>query len=138
MAFDYVSVRDQVSVKLIQEFGMPATVTRIIDEAEYVKGYDSVEGRTTWTKVSDNSVTYTQPTATTGTYTGIVGRLKYDTEQIDGTNIRKGDMKLLTITLPEPQNGDLYEVDGVTYKYVDHENVSPGGVDVLYKIQVRV
>ena len=138
MAFDYASVRDQVSLRLIQEFGMAATVTRIIDETEYVKGYDSVEGRTTWTKVSDGSITYTQPVATTGTYTGTVARLKYDTEQIDGTNIKKGDMKLLTITLPEPQNGDLYEVDGVTYKYVDHENVSPGGVDVLYKIQVRV
>jgi len=66
--------------------------------------------------------------------------LAFKNMEIDGSKILKGDRKVIIsgASLPYvPKVDDLVSIGGVDHKVMSCEPVSPGGVDVIYKVQVR-
>lgn len=62
----------------------------------------------------------------------------YREDQIDDAAIKRGD-KLLLISAKQaaPEMDDSITIDSLEYQIVDINTVSPGGTDILYKVQVR-
>lgn len=72
------------------------------------------------------------------TYTGNGGVFNYKSNQVDGTVIQSGDLRvILEATTTAPKLSDKVTIDGGTYKIVNIETVSPAGVPVIYKLQLR-
>ena len=62
----------------------------------------------------------------------------YKDNQIDGGAIKRGDKMLIISADQSPASlQDSFEIDGDEYQIVNIESVSPSGVDIIYKIQVR-
>lgn len=65
-------------------------------------------------------------------------RGKYMTNEIDGTLIQRGDIKLMVEAGAFiPSTADTAEMSGKTYAVINVEFVSPGGEALIYKVQVR-
>jgi len=77
-------------------------------------------------------------TTTTSTYTGYGAGFGYAAREIDGSVIKKGDIRLiLEATDTAPLNGDTVVYDSETYRVMDIEKVKPATIAVLYKLQLR-
>lgn len=135
MAF-YEDMRDDVAVPLITEFGQPLILYRTEDTVTYTRNYDPVTMSYYW-EDGEGTRFDTEPTETQVEYSGYCITSTFSAEQIDGTNIKSDDLLLMSIGIPRPQLGDILRVDGVDYQYVRNNPVSPGGVDILQKTQVR-
>lgn len=123
--------------KLLYKMGMPVTLSKYESITGYTKGYDEIENRTTWTD-SEGNVSYTAPSGAPTIYTGYGVRVSYKQNEIDGTNIQRGDIKLVLSTdFPEPQDGDKFMMDSVVYNYVNHEVKAPSITELVYFVQVR-
>jgi hypothetical protein len=57
--------------------------------------------------------------------------------EIDGTMILKGDKKVLMAVGVKPTKDDVVSIGGIDHAVLDVQEVSPAGVDVLYKLQCR-
>ena len=137
MAFDYGNIRDTVALPLIKEFGQPIVVYRTEDTVTYTRVYNPVTMKYYW--VDDIGTQYdTEPTETQVEYEGFGIVKTYDTEAVDGTLIRADDILLISTGIPQPQMGDIFLVNGKEYQFVNNQTVAPGGVDIVYKTQVRV
>ena len=136
--FDYASIRDNKVIPNIIRFGQQLTITRNENTTLWVKSYDPVLMKYKWTNTDTSAVVYIAPPATIITYTGVGVLTEYEQEEIDGTNIKREDKKILTIDVPEPIFGDVVTIGGTKYQVIYTQKISPGGVDVLYKVQVRV
>lgn len=134
----YIQIRDDTVIPLIQEFGQTITRTRIVDAGTFTREFFPDEGRYGYRDSATNTVVYEAPAATISTMTGEGVITDFRDELVDDSHILQGDKLLLTINLGTPQVGDIFTVQGVDYNYVNHETVSPGGTDVLYRIQLRV
>jgi hypothetical protein len=72
-------------------------------------------------------------------FTASAVRTKYSLKDIDGDNIRNEDFKLLVeATSGVPEKTMRVDFSGTIYTVVNVSPVSPSGIDVLYKVQVRV
>jgi len=134
----YTDLRDDTVIPLIIEFGQDIKVTRYTDTSVWVKTYKPLIGGYVWINQDTSEESVTAPEPTKNEYTGKVVVTNYEDKLIDNTFIKRGDKRLLTITIPSPQTGDIFTVNGINYNYVSHDTVSPASEDVLYKIQVRV
>lgn len=77
-------------------------------------------------------------TTSTTTFTGKAAHLNYKNSEIDGTQVIKGDSRLiLEATATVPLVSDTVTVDSIVWRVMDVEPVSPAGTVVIYKIQVR-
>lgn len=70
-----------------------------------------------------------------GDYYGVV--LDYPAKLIDGTNIQRGDKKLLAESGANPTLQTVVVVDGVRHRVVDAKPLSPAGTVVLHVCQIR-
>jgi len=138
MAYDYARLRDEVAQPLIENYGTALLLHRIEDTTEYVKHYDPVTMTYYWEEVSTGDRIDTEPLPVQQTYTGSCVIQRYRTDQIDGVIVQADDLRLVAAGIPKPQEGDVYTVAGVDYQFVRVDAVSPGAVDLIYKIQVRV
>lgn len=134
----YTELRDDVAIPLISQYGQTITRTRIADTSTWVKEYVPEEGRFRWRNTSSGAIQYTAPTGTTTTTSGNGIVTQFEDSQIDETLVLRGDKLLITQNLGPPEITDTFTISGVVYSYINHETISPGGVDVIYKIQIRV
>lgn len=75
-------------------------------------------------------------TPTTFTAYGVTTR--YRKSEIDGTVIQSGDVGLLLeVSATTPIVGDTVTVNSIIYRVMGIDPVSPGGVDILYKLNLR-
>jgi hypothetical protein len=109
-----------VADEILEEFGAPATLTRVTPG-----GYDPATGGTT-------------PDVTT-TWTGTGAKFDYEQKDVDGTNIRTGDQRvyLSTVGIVNPQTGDTLTIGGVVLNVVASRPLKPASTDVLFDVQVR-
>lgn len=76
--------------------------------------------------------------ASTTTFSGYAAALSYNNAEIDGTVVKKGDVRLvIESTTATPETGDQCTVDSVVYRVMMVEPVSPGGTTVINKVQLR-
>jgi len=76
--------------------------------------------------------------ATTTPWAANAVALSYSNAEIDGTVVQKGDVKLVSeYTTTEPQPDDTCTVDGVVYRVMNNEPISPAGTTVINKVQLR-
>ena len=119
-AIDYTSIAAN-ALSAIQDAGAAVVVTRTTEGA-----LDPATGTTA--------------AATVTTATGYGVQTQYNARDIDGTIIKRGDMRLLIassgLTI-EPDVGDTATIDSVVWNVVNVESVSPAGTPVLFICQVR-
>jgi len=139
MAFDYDRIVNTVVIPQIRDKGIDVTLTRVLDVAGvWEHKFDPVTFEEYWQSTVDSSIVYVEPTGGTSTFTAKAVITDFTENEREDSTIKAGDKKVLTIELEEPLPGDTITAQGVTYQYVNHKNIAPAGVDVLYKIQVRV
>lgn len=67
---------------------------------------------------------------------GYLGR--YTARDVDGTNIRKDDGRLvLQVLATRPTVGQYVIIDSITWRFMDVQTVRKSGVDQIYICQVR-
>ena len=72
------------------------------------------------------------------TYTGYGAAFDYNRKEIDGTLVKRGDIRLiLEATTTAPDNGDTVTIDSVIYRIMSVKPTSPAGTVVIYEVQLR-
>lgn len=107
------------ATEAIREFGQTVTITHTTGVYDPATGAVSSAGTT---------------------QTGTAVELEYSVSEIDGVLIQRGDKKLLVsvsgITAIEPN--DTCTVGGMVCIVKNVKPLSPGGIVLLYEVQVRV
>ena len=76
--------------------------------------------------------------ATTTAWTGYGAAFDYKSAQVDGVMVIKGDIRLLLEAVDTtPEMGDRATVDSIDYQVISVKETSPGGVVVMYELQLR-
>ena len=73
-------------------------------------------------------------------YSGFGVVSEYPLRQVDGQSVLHGDLRVTLeapSTMVEPVAGDYALIGATEYAVVGASKVAPGGVTVLYKLQVR-
>lgn len=118
MAGFYESLRDSTAGPLISQYGFTVSIKRIVH--------------------GDYRTDIQEALATPQNYTAKIVRTNFQISEIDGDNIKAGDVKaLVAVGTWEPQVGDQVTIDGEVFFVMDYWPLSPGGVDVLYTVQLR-
>ncbi len=118
MSFDY-SEMSSVAEELIREFGATATLTRNLDPV-----YDPVSGTTVAPAPLEQGCNCCV--------------IDYPIKFIDGTNIRSGDRQVyMSVGEFEPKAGDFLTWGSEELKVVSFKRLAPGGLSVLWELQVR-
>lgn len=138
MAYDYGRLRDSVVTPILREYGTQIKLSRTENTVTFEKKYDPVTLSYYWFIPSTGERFNTQPESTKRDYYGQGVLSNYRDEEIDGTNIKREDMKLIILGIPTPKQGDLFEVGNKVYKYEHHKTVSPAVEPVVYMVQVRI
>ena len=75
---------------------------------------------------------------TSGTQTAYGYPESYSSKEIDGSNIMRGDIKLIcSAGALRPVVGWLCLLDSVNYRVMNCEPIRESGVDVIYYVQLR-
>lgn len=62
----------------------------------------------------------------------------YDASNIDGTNIKSGDIKVMAVLGSAPKTGESIEISGKTYTVISWSELNPDGAkNIYYTIQAR-
>lgn len=120
MAINYEQIA-QDTLSTIQNAGTPVVVTRVNEGA-----FDPSSGNT----LPGSEVTATGQGVLT----------QYKTMDVDGTVIKRGDMKLLLAASGlalEPTTNDTVTIGSDVWTVLYVESVEPATVPVLYKVQIR-
>jgi len=118
MSFDYTKTREKAN-SLIVKFGMPLIVRRA-----------QTDSTTPW---NPEELSHTD-------YPGYGVVTEFNRREVDGTLVQTGDKKVLLSAEDlqiAPETSDLVVVDGVEYKIVTINPLSPAGTVVLYELQIR-
>jgi hypothetical protein len=108
---------------LITKFGQVIVLTR---HARSTLGFDPIESEfypTSLLSITGSSV-----------------NVSFSSKEIDGTNILRGDVKASAVfDSPSlvPAVGDVITDGDTAYNIMSVEALSPGGVDILYTLQLR-
>lgn len=105
--------------KLTAKYGQSVTVTR------------DVEG-------GFNPATGAVGTGTTTTFTMNCYPYPYTNEEIDGTMIEMGDIRLITEMVQPPLVGDVVTLDAKQYRVMNVSKLTAQGEDVAYQLQLRI
>ncbi len=108
-----------VATRLLTDRGQQVTFTRAVDGA-----FDPATGITT--------------PGTPTTITGYGASFDYNRSEIDGTLIKRGDIRFIFEAAGRPKEGDTVVIDSETYRVMAPSIVSPAGVDVYYEVQLRI
>ena len=72
------------------------------------------------------------------TVSGVAIQRNYEQKNIDGTNIRMGDVQFMCSLNGRPFSNDTIEFDGKSYTVVNVDCLNPNGkTDIFYLIQAR-
>lgn len=64
--------------------------------------------------------------------------LEFNAREVDGTMILAGDLRAYTISKEAvPAVGDMVTIDGKQWRIEDPRPLNPGGVTLLYDLQLR-
>lgn len=136
--FDYVGLKNNTVIPNLIRFGIDITLSRLEDITDWEKRYDAVEMKYYWYNTTTTATQDDPPAGTPTPYTSVGVLTKYTNDEIDNTNIKRGDMKLLTIDIPEPTLGDVITIGTTDWGVVNSEQISPDNTTiVLWKVQVR-
>lgn len=114
----YTSLRSSAN-RLLSKYGRSVTLTHIVSGA-----YDPATSAST-------------PTPTAATVVAVES--DYTAREIDGVNVLRGDKKLVfpgTVATP-PSVGDTCTVGTIVYRVMAVQEISPGGLVLLYECQGR-
>lgn len=120
MAFDYDRIAAS-ALRQIENAGLDVTITRTV-----VGSFDPTTGGTT--AAAD----------IVATASGV--QTRYSNRDIDGTVIKRGDMRLLIAASGlsiSPEQGDTATSDSIVWQVVNVESIKPSDTAVLYICQVR-
>lgn len=101
--------------------GQPVTITRYTPGA-----YDTATGKVPTPLPDDEEI-------------GQGVALNYRSNEIDGTSIIRGDVKLIlsAVGISEPQIKSKVSFTGFTGRVLSVDKISPAGEPIIYKVQVR-
>ena len=134
---DYAKAKIKAD-KLLKKHGMIIPLERYESAGTWEKEYDPIEGRDKWTNSVTGEIAYSAPTNTPTEYKFYGIRTYYRAHEIDGTLIKRGDVRLVLSTdFPEPQLEDKFTVSNVKFNYVDHEEKAPADIGLVYIVQAR-
>lgn len=72
------------------------------------------------------------------TVTGVAIQRNYQQRDIDGTNIRQGDIQFMASLNGKPYTNDKIEFEGKEYTVINISALAPDGkTDIFYTIQAR-
>ena len=115
---DFYAGLAEVALRLLTDKGQSLTFSR-----ETTTVADPVKGKRS---------------TTTSTYTGFGASFDYNRSEIDGTVIKRGDIRLLlNATTTVPIIDDTVPVDGTTHVVKAVRPTAPGGTVVMYELQLR-
>ena len=118
--------------------GEPIILERNITITGWSKSYDPVAMMDLWTNTNTLATQYTDPAGTPTQYAGYGVKTSFQLSDIDGTQIKKGDVRVvITADFPEPMDDDKFLFDGLYYNYIKHEKIMPGPIVIGYIVQVR-
>lgn len=116
-AFDYDGLRDDVD-DVLSDLGQPVVIQRIANTGKAWEPTQTAQG---------------YPTK------GVVG--EYESREIDGVNVLRGDFKVLVAAGPlgslVPMVTDKIVIGGRALSIVNVRITYPAGVAVLYEVQAR-
>ena len=76
--------------------------------------------------------------ATTTTFTANAAAFDYANKEIDGTIVQAGDVRLIAeTTATVPAVDDICTVNSIVYRVMNVSPVSPAGITVINKVQLR-
>lgn len=107
------------AIQLLTDFGELVTASRKVEGA-----YDVSTGATA--------------ASTDTTYQGYGSSSQYFTREIDGEVIQLGDLILYFQTGTLPLVGDVVTFDSKAYRVMDVQSLRAQGIDVVYKLQLRI
>lgn len=108
-----------VAARLITDKGQVVTFTRVAGGT-----FDPVLGGTTG--------------AATTTFTANAAAFDYSNREIDGTVVQAGDVRLIAeSTTTVPAQNDTCTVNSIVYRVMSVSPVSPAGITVINKVQLR-
>ena len=106
------------------------------------RGFDITLRSQTDDVIDSDTGAITTPGTVTNTVTKGIMRF-FSQDEIDGKNIKSGDVQVLLSAKDLAEAGIVPDTDmrvialGVTYFVVRNTPTTPGGIDVLYRLQVR-
>lgn len=72
------------------------------------------------------------------TIKGVALQRNYQQKDIDGTNIKMGDIQFMASLNGKPQSNDVIEFEGKNYTVINVDVLNPNGqTDIFYTIQAR-
>ena len=118
MSFDYTSLI-ATAKRLLERFGQSMTVNSIT-----VQNYDPATGSTS-------------PSQLTETKLGVIFPYKNGITSMQEPLILAGDQQVFILLDNAPKPTDKLQVGSRQYSIVNVKAIEPGGVTVLYELQVR-
>ena len=113
------STLKKVSSNILVKFGAPVTFSQ-----ETYTSFDPENGKTV-------------STTSTFTVNGVVDF--YSKDEVNGTTILSGDIKLIIESNGNvPTNEDVATIESIDYRVMNVLHVSPAGVAIIYEVQLRV
>lgn len=114
---DYAATATRVA-ELIKRAGVPVTLSRA-RPGVYNRRTSSTED------------------AGTLTTNGSGVRAEFQFSEIDGTRIRRGDVRLYLSIATPPETGDTITMLGEAWTVIVPRPIQPGAIALLYEVQVR-
>lgn len=115
----FASDMQAVAFDLLTELGQTLTFTRVT-AGDFVPTTGAVNGNLT------------------STYTALCHPSQYNSEEIDGTLIKRDDLRLIAYTATTPLVGDTVTIDGLSHRLQNVQRIKAQGTDVVYILQARV
>jgi len=120
----YESIRDNTAIPKVKQFGQPLQILRYENGVEWERPFN------TETQQFEGESVQTP-------YDGYGLFTKFTLAEKETGHVQTSDKKILVVGVPKPETTDQLVIGGITYNVIMTEVVSPGGVDILFKVQVR-
>ena len=131
----YESLRDDTAGPLVRRLGTPIALLRKADPEELECEFDPVLGREVC--IDPETEEEVDPEEEQ-VYEGYAIVESYEQKLIDEALVKAGDRKLYAVGIPEPKpESDRIRFGTRVYSVVKSLPVAPGGVAVMYEVQVR-
>ena len=112
---------------------LAATALRLLTK----RGQTTVFTRTTGATFDPVASSYSGGSTTTITGKGVT--FPYESREINGTQIKQGDVRVFfEASTTAPAIDDKCTVGGVEYRVMSADPLSPGGTVVMYTVQLRI
>lgn len=107
------------ALSLLTQYGRAVTLGRVVEGS-----YDTA--------------TSAVSAGTTTSYSGKGHTSPYKASEVDGAVVQGGDVNLLLYATTEPLVGDTATIDARVYRVMTVDKLNAQGVNIAYKLQLRV